>query len=63
MADGTECHQGRCFRVVRGQAPALEEIYSKVIEVDANRFIRLCQTPPEKSHRDQRLLKIAAEML
>ena len=62
-SDGERVDEQIHFRVIRGESPNLEEIYSKNIPIDVNRFVKLCQTPPEKSRRNQKLLDIAAALL
>lgn len=53
-----------CFRITRGDAPHLEEIFRKTIVVDSNRFIRHCISADEGcERRNERLLEIARNMI
>lgn len=51
------------FWVYRGSAPHIENIYRKTITIETQHFMNLITLPPEKSHRNNTYLNIAAELI
>lgn len=61
--DGEHVEERICFRVTRGHAPNLEEIYRNNILIDTNQFVRRCQEAQTSGRRNDRLLEIARSVI
>lgn len=51
------------FVITRGAVNRQRTVYSKVLTIHTNRFIKLCEVPPEKARRDMRLLTFAQSII
>lgn len=51
------------FWVYRGVAPNLETVYRNTLDIQTDYFLNLINLPDERSHRNQKLLDIAHELL
>ncbi len=51
------------FWVYRGAAPNMETVYRSTLDIQTDYFLNLINLPDERSHRNQKLLDIADELL